>query len=488
MTENRGPLTSIAVFGKGDALWPVATLLEKALPDRTALIVVEDDGPSMSPGAATLACDNPFFECIGFTAQDLVCHGNAMLGLGTDCQGWQGEDSSFFTAPSGTLPAINDIALHHIMLRAAKMQNGPERLAYLFQPFRFAARVALAGKFADRTDDPNSPLRMLGPTVQFDRAVFGMRLKKRFSKDRAQIFAGQAADVMMNPDDSIRAVTLGNGQGISADMFVDVSGAMSRLASSKESQRTHSLADILPFDRVARQYDKGREPVDHLHTVARAMPGGMVVETPLQGGIMSDLLFSSPVLDNDMPSSSFEAGYCENPWTGNLARLGDAAAQLGPYQSADMMLLLEQAQHLVRAIPATRSMDIEATEFNRNQLGSAQQICDFITLPFALNHRDETLWAGIRTAERPEQLQVRLDQFRSRGRFVEFDHALFEQQSWIELLIGFRITPERYDPSTEYLDMRRLAPVLKKMVDGFTQAIEVMHDHADYIAALRASR
>lgn len=152
-----------------------------------------------------------------------------------------------------------------------------------------------------------------------------------------------------------------------------------------------------------------------------------------------------------------------------------------------MMLFLEQARHLVRAIPAALSMDIEATEFNRNQLRSARQIADFLALPFILNGRDETLWTDIRNAAPPEQLQIRLEQFKSRGRFVEFDHELFERQSWIEAMIGFGITPERYDPSAAYLDMKRLPPILKAMVDSFTRAIEAMPEHSVYMKDMAAA-
>lgn len=486
MSGEKGPLTSIAVFGQSDALWPVATLLEKALPEHIALVLVEDESATIPPGAAALACDNPFFELAGLNARELVTGGNAMLGLGTDCLDWHGEGSRFFVAPSGTLPAINDIALHHIMLRAAMMHDGPERLAHLFQPLRFAARVALAGKFADRSDDPGSPLRMLGPTVQFDRADLGVQLKTRFPKGSAEILAGKPVDAAMKPDGDILSIGLGDGREIAADLFVDVSGAISRLARNGEQPLAHSLADILPFDRVLHRFDTGTPPAGHFHAAARAKPGGLVVETPLQDGVVREMLFSSAAMETEGPSFPFEPRYCDNPWTGNLVRLGSAAAQLGPCLSADTMLLLEQARHLTRALPAGRAMEIEATEFNRNQLGSARQICDFLALPFVLNGRKEPLWASIREARRPEQLQIRLEQFVSRGRFVEFDHDLFEQQSWIETMIGFGATPKRYDPRTAYLDMKRLPPILRKMVDDFNRAIEAMPDHADYMRDLCA--
>ncbi|MGJ8537433.1 MAG: tryptophan 7-halogenase, partial [Parasphingopyxis sp.] len=359
-------MTSIAVFGQSDALWPVATLLEKALPEHIALVLVEDESATIPPGAAALACDNPFFELAGLNARELVTGGNAMLGLGTDCLDWHGEGSRFFVAPSGTLPAINDIALHHIMLRAAMMHDGPERLAHLFQPLRFAARVALAGKFADRSDDPGSPLRMLGPTVQFDRADLGVQLKTRFPKGSAEILAGKPVDAAMKPDGDILSIGLGDGREIAADLFVDVSGAISRLARNGEQPLAHSLADILPFDRVLHRFDTGTPPAGHFHAAARAKPGGLVVETPLQDGVVREMLFSSAAMETEGPSFPFEPRYCDNPWTGNLVRLGSAAAQLGPCLSADTMLLLEQARHLTRALPAGRAMEIEATEFNRN--------------------------------------------------------------------------------------------------------------------------
>ncbi|QLC23800.1 tryptophan 7-halogenase [Parasphingopyxis algicola] len=489
MTQDPSPLSTIAMFGKRDEIWPVAALLAKNLPGRIRLTIIEDPGEPAPPGALTLACDNPFHECIGVTVRDLVRHCNGTLGLGTDHRDWHGEGGRFFAAPSGTVPAINGIALHHIMLRAASMYEEPEKLAHLLEPFRFAARAALAGKFSFPTDDRGSPLTMLGPTVQCDRTAYAAFLKDRFPASAAQIFEASPVGADIDSDEGyIRSVGLADGRAITADFFVDVSGALSGVLPEECTPDAQRLTDILAFDRVLSGRGGEARP-DHSHTVAKALPGGLSIATPLGDGAVSELLFTSGAMDeavaqrlvaSSAESRPFEPRITDAPWTGNLARLGSAAVRFGPHQSADMRLLHEQALHLVRCLPATRRMDIEATEFNRKQARSAEQIRDFLLLPLVLNGRNDAPWAGMREAALPETLAIRLEQFRSRGRFVTFDNEQFDRQTWIDMMIGFGVVPERYDPAAQSIDMRHVQPVLKRMVDAFTQAIDYMPDLARY--------
>jgi tryptophan halogenase len=487
MIHSDQPHSSIALFGQPHLLWPVAILLGNSLPPQTSLTIVEDTCGPLTSTALTLACANPFHKRIGIEAEELIRHCNGRYGLGTDCRDWHGSGSSFFAAPSGTLPTINGVALHHLMLRAARLYDEPEKLDYLLQPFRFAARTALAGKFAHQADDPDSPLAMLGPTIQMDQSQYASLLKRHFQANGARIVDGHPMDLDIDPDTgAIHSVRISDQQDITADLFIDVSGRLSALLPEASKRDFHSESALLPFDRRISGYRVTPRKQDHNHTIARAVPGGMLVDTPLGTGAISELLFSSAAIEEDAArqqlgkdaqASDFAPWSAVTPWTGNLARLGDASASLGPYLSADMLLLHQQAMHLVESLPASRQMDIEATEYNRKQNASFAQIRDFVCLPFALNCRPEDLWQGVRKAELSENLQIRLDQFKSRGRFVTFDAELFDQQSWIDMMIGFGITPERFDPIAETMDMNRIAPILKRMADSFTTAIAAMADH-----------
>ena len=490
MSSENAPMSSIAVFGRPCEIWPVAALLARQLPSRIALSVIDDsDGPP-EPAALTLPCKNPFHDAIGLDAQDLVEMCNGTLGLGVDLRYWQGDGSRFFSAASGSLPAIDGAALHHIMLRAAHMYEEPERLDYLLRPFRFAARAVEAGKLSDAADDPGSPVSLLGPTVQCDREAYGALLRERVPADVVQIDAVTAAALDMDPEsEMIRAVMLDDGQEIAADLFIDVSGRLSNLLPSDHAADRQPLSDILAFDRCLSGCRIGSAGKND-HTLAQAIGGGLLVTTPLRQGAVSELLFRSEDMDDErahmlvgaggtpMP---FTAHFCKTPWIGNLARLGGASAQLGPYLSADMRLLHEQALLLARHIPAMQDMAVEALEFNRKQRQAARQLRDFIALPFVLNRRGDAPWQTMRAAVQPESLTIRLRQFRSRGRFVTFDHELFDRQTWIDMMIGFGVVPERYDPIADAMDMRRIAPILKRIADDFTRAIEAMPDRREYL-------
>lgn len=490
MTERDGPFASIAVFGRRHALWPVASILAQNLPDRIELILVEEEGDGEDHAGLVLPWQSRFHEAIGLTPCDVAKDCNGIFGLGVELRDWRGEGSRFFLAPSGTLPAINGVALHHVMLRAAKMYEDADRLDYLLQPFRFAARAAEAGKFSDPADDADSPRAMLGPTVQCGRAAYAAMLKDRFPAERARVLRGRPVDL---PGDAgaahIGKAILDSGEEVSADLFVDVSGTLAELIPDGFDAGKRSLADIVAFDRIVRGDAQAQSVAGHAS--AHAMAGGLLFETPVRDTVYSELLFSSETIaesaarklvNSGDPSAPFSAFCSDTPWTGNVVRLGPASAAFGPYLSADMRLLHEQALQLVRYIPARREMTVEATAFNHAQRDVAHQLRDFLAVPALLNERNNAPWSDIGTLEPPESLAIRLEQFRSRGRFVTFDGELFDRQSWIDMMIAFGIVPQRYDPRVDAMDMRRIAPVLKQMTDTFTREIAAMPDRSAYLA------
>ncbi|MCA1748844.1 MAG: tryptophan 7-halogenase, partial [Sphingomonadales bacterium] len=448
MTEENPPVSRIALFGRPRQLWPVAALLSRELPARIDLVLVEEDGDD-PPAGLSLACAGAYHERLGMGAGEIVAQSRATLGLGVDYRDWQGEGSRFFSAASGSLPSVDGVALHQIMLRAARLYEQPERLAHLYQPFRFCARAAMAGKLALGSDHPASPRTMLGPTLQCDADAYAALCREKAGEGARLLRGARPVELRYAADGAaLCAVRLENGEEIEADLFVDLSGAVSALVPRTDRPAIHSPAMTGAFDRTI----SGRcaYPVDHRHRLARALPGGVLVETPVGEGSVAELLFSSTRLDEaaardliggEGESAAFEGYATQAPWTGNLARLGLASARLGPHLSADMLLLQAQALHLADSIPARRLMDVEAAAFNRKQADSLARICDFGFLPFLLNTRGEELWKALRQTPPSATLELRLAQFRSRGRFVTFDRELFDEQSWIEMMIGFGIVP-----------------------------------------------
>ena len=124
-------------------------------------------------------------------------------------------------------------------------------------------------------------------------------------------------------------------------------------------------------------------------------------------------------------------------------------------------------------------MTVEAREFNRRHLLVAQQVRDFVQLPLALNRREDAPWAGLRGRTLAESLAIRIDQFRSRGRFVAFESEICDEQSWIDMMIGFGVVPGRVDPMAQSLDMTTMSRRLKNLTTAFDQALAAMPLYRD---------
>lgn len=478
----------IAIFGKSHELWPVAALLCKDLPVDMELIAVEDSR-AVDPAAVTIRLDDPFFSRLAIGTDELRTMDSAVFSLGTELRDWQGDGGHFFLTGSGSLPAVDDVAIHQIMLRAALAYDQPDRLSYLYQPFRLPARAAEAGKFAFQSADPRSPLSMLRPVVQIDRAHYATLLKNRISPGRTEIVEGRPKAAQTSADNgAIYRIELDNSGAIEADFYVDVSGAVGRLTGGLPRSDWRSVAEWLPFDRLLSA--RNPEPLrgTERRVIAQAIKGGLLVTTALRDTSVAQLLYASSHLTGDEERelagheaqvALFEPGYVEQPWVGNLVRMGSASACFGPFLSADMTILQRQAMVLADHLPTRRNMTVEAKEFNRRHLIAVEQVRDFALLPFALNRRSDVPWFRIRERKMPESLVRKIDQFRSRGRFVAFEGEIFDEQSWIDLLIGFGVVPDRIDPMAQSLDMTTMPRRLKNLTGAFDQALATMPLYAD---------
>ena len=470
----------IALFGKGHALWPVAALLVQNLPPDIELIAVEEPEDA-DPVAITIRLDDPLLLQLGIGAQDLHAASSAIFSLGTELRDLCGDGSRYFLTGSGDLPDVENIAIHQIMLRAALIYDQPDRLAYLYRPFRLPARAAEAGKFALQSSDPRSPLSMLRPTVQMDRTDYAALLKKGIpSKRMERVEARPKAAHTASAAGIIEGIELDNALMVKADLYIDVSGALSGLAGADSQSDWNSMSGGIPFDRRLTVEGLETRLQRERHAVATAMEGGLLISTPLRETSVTELLYASNALADDAEQTwigngakadSFAPGYISRPWAGNLLRLGRASSCFGPFLSADMTILQHQAVLLSRHLPVHLDMTVEAREFNRRHLIVAEQIRDFVQLPFALNRRDDAPWASARESNLPDSLAIRLQQFRSRGRFVAFEGEIFDAQSWIDLMIGFGLVPERYDPMAQSLDMTNMARRLKKLTMAFDHAL-----------------
>ena len=477
---------SILLYGAPHSVWPVAALLSQNVPKSYKLIVVENGLVDDDRTILTMLLDSGLLADLDVDPKAFVMRSEASMSLGYAMEGWQGDDSRTFLAPSGELPRINGVAIHQIMLRAALLQNQHDRFAYLYQPFRFCARAAETGKLSERSGDTNSPLSLLAPIVHIDAEAFAGQVKKIHVSSVDQVLQGRAGQCELNNDGRVSSIEFEDGTSVSADLFIDLSGDLAGMISTERQAET----SYLPFDRVIEGSDRASTD----HPTLRAIASGILTATPAADDSYCSLHYCADEIDDeqaldiagqDGTIAPFAFGMCEKPWSGNLLRMGKACGDFGPMPNLNMLALQEQAKLLVRLLPAGLDMKIEARNYCNKYTDIVEEIRDFALLPFFRNQRNESLWQGIRAASPPESLGLRIKQFEHRGRFVPYEEEVIDKQSWIEALITFCATPAKFESTTLSIDMKRIIPALKSITDDMNCAIDDLPSRASYLSALR---
>jgi len=83
--------------------------------------------------------------------------------------------------------------------------------------------------------------------------------------------------------------------------------------------------------------------------------------------------------------------------------------------------------------------------------------------------------------EVPASLQHRIDLFRQSGRVFRAPNELFAENSWIQVMLGQGITPERYHRYATAMSDQDLTRFLGALKGSIEQAVAQMPSHQDFL-------
>jgi tryptophan halogenase len=143
---------------------------------------------------------------------------------------------------------------------------------------------------------------------------------------------------------------------------------------------------------------------------------------------------------------------------------------------------------LIRNFPGAYITPVEAEEFNRQVNNKYDQVRNLIILHYKQNERGDTpFWEYCRNMSIPEELQHRIELFRHRGHVAHKPSELFNEPSWLAVLIGQGVIPERYDRRADGLPESEIRQRMAQIRNIIRQAEEAMPSHQDTIARNCAS-
>ncbi len=479
ITDNDIPAFHIAVCGGGLAAYMTAAALSRHLPPGCRLtLIVTDENPAADIfyGSVTTPSAYNFNLSIGLSEPALLRGSTTAFSWGTHYQAWGSEGSDWVQGFQLPLPVLHGVQFHQYLVR-----QGKEAL----EPYLVSSTAARRGAFAHPPETAGHPLARAEYGYQFAPAAYSDLLSSVLDRSRLSIIKASLTAVDCVAE-SVRQVRLSDGQSISADLFVDCTGAEGVLISRLE-------AGITGDRRLGAVMTES--PAETLGSAVRSLTGrsfGWQAVTPLQGACAKLTMYAVEDEDaavaahGDAPDTSAHAVFgCRSAaWAGNCVAIGQAAALLDPLTPAPMMLLQRDVERLLSLIPMSGDMAIERREFNRqfdNDYTHAELFSSALMAPASTD-----AGAYWRDVPRPdEKLDRKIAQFLSRGVLVSYDLEPFTPEDWLILHYGMGRRPERHDRLADAPPDDQVRAYLSDLRSRIEAAARSLPDHHSYMVNLK---
>ena len=268
--------------------------------------------------------------------------------------------------------------------------------------------------------------------------------------------------------DRIEGIDLSDGTSLTADLYLDASGAEARLIGRLAGAEFETWEEWLPCDRLLAASAPKLSTLPAFSQIS-AFHSGWVGLFPLQTRTAIVAAYRSDAIEDgeaaelagvvarmpisgDAVVSELRTGIQRRPWIGNCVAIGHSAIVVDMLDALDLHVTHGCISHLMSAFPATAGDFPEAEAYNRSVRGFGLNLLDFQAAHYLLNRRfDDRLWDRVRESELPASLKRKVDMFDARAVVPLNDDESFYEQGWAELLLGNGIHPKDYDPRVDLL-------------------------------------
>ncbi len=445
-------MTRLCVVGRDVPLWLAVNVLHTALAPVGVTVEAVELPSLLRPEDvhATQPALEALHRMMGIDESKLLQAVRGTFSLGQKFSGFNGAEPPFFHAYGSYGSLIDAKPFFPFWLKARAFG-----LNVAFEDFSLTAAAAKQG-------------RMLLPdatTEAFGRTDYGYHLPAAayavYLRDRA-LKAGVAVREThtlqpVRDNTGVAALDLG-GDRVTADLFVDATGAEARLIGALEPNR-HSWRPWFPCDRVLTSSARRFTSIP-IYAQVQARSNGWIAYYPSQaathlvhayaGARVSDdaalrnVATATGMSLSDAVVTVSDPGRRARAWVGNCIAIGEAACVFDPIDGVDLLGVQTGLVHLLSLFPAGSAFAAERTEYNRILNAVFDNIRDFQAVHYL-------------TSAPPATLAQRIDTFRARGVVPGADDDSFSEDAWRAVLLGHGIVPESYDPRID-----RTAPEIMK--------------------------
>jgi tryptophan halogenase len=179
----------------------------------------------------------------------------------------------------------------------------------------------------------------------------------------------------------------------------------------------------------------------------------------------------------------FVPGKRRKIWNRNCVAVGLAGGFLEPLESTSIHMIQSTLLRLMRLFPHRGFDPAETAQFNSAADFEYERIRDFIILHYKANERDDSeMWKYCRNMDIPDTLAHKIELFSANGRVFRESDELFNDENWVQVMIGQRIMPRGYDPLVDLETPETIATYLGNIETVIRRCVAMMPTHRDYIA------
>lgn len=478
------PIASVAVAGGGIVALSAALALRRALPQLQVTLVglAEDEAALADRLPFSLPAIGRFHAAIGLDEPQLIRDGVALHRLGTRYDGWAASRETWHHAFGAAGPRFGGVPFHQLWLLARE-----EGRAGGFGEYGAAAVLAAADRFVLPEIEADSPLSTHDYALRLDPQLYRARLLAACEAHRIDVVAGAMGAVERRADGGLRAIRLGDGRRIEADLFVDCAGPRAPLLSAV-SDAFEDWGEWLPCNRVTLGEAPGGDasPVD---TVA-ALPTGWRFAAPLAARTLTGTVFVAGARPEggaaEGEAIAIRPGRRPAPWVANVLAIGDAAVALDPLAGANLHLAQTAILRAIDLMPARDCNPLELAEYNRRTEHEVLRVRDFTALHYLRSGRSrDPFWKMLSRRSMPTSLARSVEQWERRGRLPFFEEETFDADSWTSVLLCLGIVPRAVDPVAAGVDLDEGIGAMSRHAERLAELARRVPPYPDYLRRLR---
>ena len=494
---------SVVIVGGGTAGWMAAAALSRYFNDgRRAITLIESDAiGTVGVGEATIPPLRSFNGMLDIPENEFLRETRGTFKLGIEFVNWGRQGDRYFHPFGSHGQDLHGIDFHQLYLRErARMGEAAGSIA----GYSMSSAAAALGAFGRPGPKASPQLGEIGYAYHFDAGLYAAYLRRLAERQGAVRREGKIVSVERDGESGdIAAVVMEDGSRISGDLYLDCSGFRALLIEETLGAGYEDWSHWLPMDSaLAMPTANVASPAPF--TRATAHDAGWQWRIPLQHRTGNGHVFSSAYMEADEAERilranvegepiaeprllRFTTGMRREAWVGNVVALGLSAGFIEPLESTAIHLVQNGIQRLFALFPEGRVDPIERDEYNRGMRALYEDVRDFVILHYKATQRDDTpFWRYVRDMAVPESLSRRMELWRLHARVFRENAELFTLPSWVAVMLGQNLWPERHDPIADTLDPSKVAAAMAQMREGYRAAAARLPSQEAFLRQARA--